>query len=36
MWHGHIDPDLFAIEIIKMAKYYNDAYVGVENNNFMV
>ena len=33
MWHGHIDPDLFGIELIKLAKYYNDAYIGVENNN---
>lgn len=33
MWHGHIDPDLFGQEIVKLAKYYNDAYVGVEANN---
>jgi len=33
MWHGHIDADLFGIELIKLAKYYNDAYLGVENNN---
>ena len=33
MWHGHIDPDLFGIELVKLAKYYNDAYLGVENNN---
>lgn len=33
MWHGHIDPDLFGVELIKLAKYYNDAYLGVENNN---
>ena len=33
MWHGHIDPDLFGLELIKLAKYYNDAYLGVENNN---
>ena len=32
-WHGHIDPDLFGMELIKLAKYYNDAYLGVENNN---
>ena len=32
-WHGHIDPDLFGIELIKLAKYYNDAYLGVEANN---
>jgi len=33
MWHGHIDADLFGIELIKLAKYYNNAYLGVENNN---
>ena len=33
MWHGHIDPDLFGEELVKLAKYYNDAYIGVENNN---
>lgn len=33
MWHGHIDPDLFAKEIEKLGKYYNGAYVGVEANN---
>lgn len=33
MWHGHIDPDLYGLELIKLAKYYNDAYLGVENNN---
>ena len=33
VWHGHIDPDLFGVELVKLAKYYNDAYLGVENNN---
>lgn len=33
MWHGHIDPDLFGIELVKLAIYYNEAYLGVENNN---
>ena len=33
MWHGHIDPDLYGDELYKLAKYYNDAYLGVENNN---
>lgn len=33
MWHGHIDPDLFGVELVKLAQYYNDAYLGVENNN---
>lgn len=32
-WHGHIDPDLFGAELVKLAKYYNGAYLGVENNN---
>ena len=33
MWHGHIDPDLFGVELVKLSKYYNDAYLGVESNN---
>ena len=33
MWYGHIDPDLFGVELVKLAKYYNQAYLGVENNN---
>ena len=33
MWHGKTDADLFGIELIKLAKYYNNAYLGVENNN---
>lgn len=33
MWHGKIDADLFGEELIKLAKYYNEAYLGVENNN---
>lgn len=32
-WHGHIDPDLFGTELIKLGKYYNTAYLGVESNN---
>lgn len=32
-WHGHIDPDLFGIELVNLARYYNDAYIAVENNN---
>lgn len=32
-WHGHIDPDLFGKELIKLGNYYNQAYIGVENNN---
>lgn len=33
MWHGHIDADLFGQELVKLARYYNDAYLGVEINN---
>lgn len=32
-WYGHIDPDLFGNELVKLAKYYNEAYIGVESNN---
>lgn len=32
-WRDHIDPDLFGKELVKLAKYYNDAYIGVESNN---
>ena len=32
-WHGHIDPDLFGQELVKLSKFYSDAYLGVENNN---
>lgn len=32
-WRGHIDPDLFGKELVKMAKYYNNSYLGVERNN---
>ena len=32
-WHGHIDPDLFGKELVKLARFYNDAYLGVERNN---
>lgn len=32
-WYGHIDPDLYGKELVKLAKYYNDAYLGVESNN---
>lgn len=33
MWHGHIDPDLFGKELVKLARWYNNAYLGVEANN---
>ena len=32
-WHGHIDPDLYGKELVKLARYYNEAYLGIENNN---
>ena len=32
-WRGHIDPDLFGDVCVKMAKMYNNAYIGIENNN---
>jgi len=31
-WHGHIEPDLFACELGKLGKIYNNALVGVEGN----
>lgn len=33
LWHGHIDPDLFGNELVRLSRYFNDAYLGVENNN---
>jgi hypothetical protein len=33
IWHGHIDPDLFGVELVKLARFYNDAYIGCERNN---
>jgi hypothetical protein len=33
IWHGHIDPDLFGDELVYLAKFYNDAYIGCERNN---
>lgn len=32
-WRGHIDPDLFGDELVKLGKLYNEAYIAVENNN---
>lgn len=32
-YRNHIEPDLFGVELVKIAKYYNDAYIGCENNN---
>lgn len=32
-WHGHIEPELFAPELARLGRTYNDAKIGVENNN---
>ena len=32
-WRGHIDPDLFGDELIKICTLYNEAYLAIENNN---
>lgn len=32
-WRGHIDPDLFGEELVKLSIYYNEAYLGIESNN---
>lgn len=32
-WRGRIDPDIYGEELVKLAKYYNEAYLGVESNN---
>ena len=32
-WHGHIDPDLFGEELVKLAVFYNRAWLGIEANN---
>jgi hypothetical protein len=33
LWHGHIDPDLFAEQLSMMGEWYNDALIAVEENN---
>ncbi|MBX6362207.1 MAG: hypothetical protein IRZ03_19320, partial [Acidobacterium ailaaui] len=33
LWHGHIDPDLFAEELYKLGTWYNDALIAIEENN---
>lgn len=33
LWHGHIDPDLFAEELYKLGMWYNEALIVVEENN---
>jgi hypothetical protein len=32
-WHGHIEPDLFGEALAEVGWWYNDALLGVENNN---
>jgi hypothetical protein len=32
-WHGLIEPELFAPELARVGRTYNDAKIGVENNN---
>ena len=32
-WRGHIDPDLYGLELAKLGWFYNEAYIAVENNN---
>lgn len=33
-WHGHIDPDLLATEVLDpLGKFYGQALIGVESNN---
>lgn len=33
LWHGRIDPDLFAGQLINLGTWYKDALVAVEENN---
>lgn len=33
VWHGSIDPDLYGLEVARLAGYYNLALAGVEVNN---
>lgn len=32
-WHGHIDPDLFGVELDHLGRWYNGAIIGPEVNN---
>jgi hypothetical protein len=33
VWHGRIDPDLFAVELIGLSRFYRGAIIGPERNN---
>jgi len=33
VYRGHIDPDLFGKELVKLGWFYNEAYLAVESNN---
>lgn len=33
VWHGHIDPDLYAMELEMLGMYYNRALIAVERNS---
>jgi hypothetical protein len=33
VWHGHVDPDQFALVIARIGYFYNAALIGVEVNN---
>lgn len=33
LWHGHMDPDLFADQLELLGLYYNEAVLAIEENN---
>lgn len=33
VYRGHIDPDLFGKELVKLGRFYNEAYLAIESNN---
>lgn len=33
LWHGHIDPDMFADQLDLLGNYYNEAVIAIEENN---
>ena len=32
-WHGHVAPDIFGVILAELGWWYNNALIGVENNN---